>query len=129
MEENQNKDGLIGIYKDIQKLSKEQALEKGYSDTYKEDAAKAIDKINSYHDMWVEYSAKHEPDIAKALFKNRIKSEALSDRMMELDDNAKTLNEKQQKVLASQNDTSVDSVDNDGKSIGEAYQNARLYCF
>ena len=98
-----SKDVLVNVFKEMQKLTVEQAAEKGYGTNYKEQAQQAIDKINQYDNMFQEYRFKHNPRIARSLFLNRIKRENLGTSMLSLDEEMQAIHDQEYKKWTSEN--------------------------
>jgi hypothetical protein len=65
---NNSSESLKAIYRDIMDLDPQTAKEKGYSDDYKQQAESVINQINQLYNYYREYTAKYNPERAKALY-------------------------------------------------------------
>lgn len=77
----------------VANMSEEEATSKGYGENYKENALETINKIDQYHNRWVEYNAKHSPDIARGLFFNRLQRDRVNDEVKNINDDMKKLHD------------------------------------
>ena len=105
------KDNLINVFKDVMAMDEKEAIEKGYGADYKKKAKESIDKIEEYYSRWREYNSKHSPQVARALFLNRLKRDNLGTEMTNLNREIEELHEKELERFAAEQGLNVNDLD------------------
>lgn len=77
--ENNSEDTLRQLFKDIAKMSKEEAEKAGYGESYRKDAEDALNKITKLKELYTEYTGKHGAVIGRTMYMNRANYMTLMD--------------------------------------------------
>jgi len=120
-----NKDVFTTMLEEMKALTPEQATTAGYDpDTYKQKIDEAVTLVDSYYNKWLEYNTKHDPNIATALFNNRISYDSAVNDINDLDSDLETLADSLTDKDIVNKDGKPTDINEDGSSVKDNYKEA-----
>jgi len=122
--ESNTKDHLMAQLNEMKNLTPEQAMEAGYDENYKERADEAMTKVDEYYDRWMEYNSKRSGNVARALFKNRMSYDILTEDIKNLEEKSKKVHDAEIATQAQSEDIDLTEIDEDGVSTKAKYDEA-----
>jgi hypothetical protein len=119
--ENNTQEHLVNSLKAMKDLSPEKAKELGYGPDYKEKIDDMISRIDKYYYQWMEYKTKRSPEIARALFMNRINRDGKAANVADYDKEAQLAYKKEVEEYALANDLDLNKLDENDVSTREKF--------